>query len=150
MRKVVGFDCCCQCCIISTWCAVEIWAKRTWGTVRVNCPVQEHIALCPPPGLEPGVARAKHEAAVSLSNALPRSYSVKLMGIKIINVLRSFNWLRGFEVNSVGTKVLSDCGGNQTSISDRIPLSEFLCGCQFNVLSLEKNALFFETKNSLL
>ena len=29
MRKVVGLDCCCQCYIISTWCAVEIWAKRT-------------------------------------------------------------------------------------------------------------------------
>lgn len=63
------------------------WSLFTWvekGTVRVNCPVQEHSALCPPPGLEPGVARAtsNDEAAASLSNALPRSYSVKTYGNK--------------------------------------------------------------------
>ena len=184
MRKFVSFGCCCQCYIISTWCAVEICAKgaifvtlkniiRSWfqseeehrlcqrkvtvnsrttptpwreclgarskwtqmlcnfayeqsgssdwslftwverdteselsirlelihmggeghwewivhqtgaylpgwrGTLRVNCPVQEHSAQCPRPGLEPGVVHANHKVAAPL--CLSRTLCTKVV-----------------------------------------------------------------------
>lgn len=93
------------------------WNLFTWverDTVRVNWPVQEHSAQYSRPVLKPGVAHAKHEAAASLSRTLYQGpIQLKLLGIKVINDLRSFSWVDGSQVNSARTKVLSHFGGNQ-------------------------------------